>query len=61
MKYKRFVIVTFALILGACSNTGTNAPTLTPIEEQGQRRYLHVRPDALSRHCRPDFVPIPHN
>lgn len=39
MNYKRFVIVIFVMILVACSNTGTNAPTLTPIEAEGESVY----------------------
>lgn len=40
MNYKRFVIVISAFItLSACSNSGAAAPTLTPIEQQGQAVY----------------------
>ena len=39
MNYKQFIIVISAITLAACSNTGTNTPTLTPIEQQGQAVY----------------------
>ena len=39
MNFKWFFMVLSAMMLAACSNTGTATPTLTPIEEQGQAVY----------------------
>ncbi|HET9905504.1 MAG TPA: cytochrome c [Anaerolineales bacterium] len=39
MNFKCFFMVLSAMMLAACSNTGTITPTLTPIEEQGQAVY----------------------
>ena len=39
MNFKWFFMVLSAMMLAACSNTGTTTPTLTPIEEQGQAVY----------------------